>query len=174
MKPIQPRTSLLAGLAIAALLALGAVARNADSAATPVANPAYNTFFPGDGVDLPTGNALIIGTLDLPNAGNYVVNAKLEVLNAARVDGRAIARCFLAPRRGAGDPPARFGEGDMATIDLERDRRGMLVLQFAAKFVQPEELALKCQDAGTSLATIGHITITATQVASLTSTQFTP
>jgi hypothetical protein len=168
-------TVALAILGITGLLALvlGTAAQDASSQAPPRGNDAFSAFYPGPEFSLPNSTLLTVGRLEIPEPGNYVVDAKLEAWNSARVDGRGIARCSVAPRRAPEDPP-RAGEGDMSTIDLQRDWRGMIVMQFAHRFDAPGEVLLRCLDSGTSLVKMSQVWITATQVDSLTKTRFVP
>ena len=163
----------IAGVAGLLAIALLTGAQDASSQSPPRGNDAFSTFYPGPDLGLPD-EFITVATLDIPEAGSYVVDAKLEIWNSSRVDGVGIARCSVAPRRGAGEPPPGIGEGDLSTIDLERDHRGMLMLQFAQRFTAPGEVVLRCRDAGTSQMRMNHMWITATQVDSLTKTRFVP
>jgi hypothetical protein len=161
-------------IAAAATMALAIVLapQDAGSQSPPTDGNGYSAYLPNQ-LGLPTDSALTIAALDVPQAGNYIVDVKLEALNASALEGRAIARCFTHARVEPGETPP-IVEGDMATIDLERDRRGMLVLQFAYSSDTPETVVLRCLDAGTGSVLGSRIRITATQVSSLTNTRILP
>jgi hypothetical protein len=171
--------ALVIGGAMALLaLTLGAAAQNANSQGTPTGNRAFSAFYSSPDVSLPNGTPLTLGTLDIPQAGSYVVNARVQLWNSARTDGRSFATCSISPRRAPDDPPLGQGDADVSRVDLERDRFGMVVMQFAQTFDTPGAVLLRCGDGGTSKGTglvkMTRAYITAMQVDSLTKTRFVP
>jgi hypothetical protein len=177
-KPSAGSALAIVGVMALLALAIGAAAQDANSQGPATGNRAVSAFYSGPELSLPTGTPLTIGTLDIPDAGSYVINARVQLWNSARTDGRSFATCSVSPRRGPDEPPATGGEGDVSRVDLERDRFGMVVMQFAQTFDSSGAVLLRCHDGGTSKGTglvkMTRAYITAMQVDSLTRTRFVP
>jgi hypothetical protein len=135
-------------------------AATADSANT--ANAAFSTFH-NDGIDMPSSSGTI-GTLNIPKAGSYVVNAKLWALDVSATNATS-GECTLTA--GADSDATHFDALGNSTDDTES-----VALQLAHTFSAPGSVVLACADAGIGAMQAFDTKITAVQVAELTNTGF--
>jgi hypothetical protein len=135
-------------------------AKNADTAET--ANAAFSTFH-NDPIAFP--NSLgTIGTLNIPKAGSYVVNAKLWSGNLSATNSNS-NRCTLTAD--ADSDTTAFDNLGNATDDSES-----VALQVVHTFDAPGSVVLACTDTGLGDTQAFDTKITAVQVADLTNTGF--
>jgi hypothetical protein len=115
-----------------------------------------------DGVDRTT-----VATLDIPDAGNYVINASLTAENQSSTQAAQLADCQLAiPGTSDDEQTAEF-------FDLPAQAPGgggnaePGSLQMAHTFDAPDSVVLRCRDLGIGNVVAKFSRITALQVARL-------
>jgi hypothetical protein len=135
-------------------------ATRADTAGT--ANAAFSTFH-NDGIDFPDSLATI-GTLNIPTAGSYAINAKFWAFNVSATDSPN-DQCTLTA--GADVDTQRFDTtgsplGDTTPVPM----------QLVHTFTAPGSVALACTDGGVGTVQALDTKITAIEAANLTNTPF--
>jgi hypothetical protein len=139
-------------------------ASSADSAT--LANQAFSTFH-DDAISMPdaldaAGNP--IATLNIPQAGSYVIMAKLQAFNAS-LNASPSDHCTLTA---GGDVDQQFFDVDSAGVDDQEP----VPLQVVHTFDSPGSVDLRCTDLGGGLVQAEFTRITAIQVAHVTNTGF--
>jgi len=138
-------------------------AASADSATT--ANAAFSTHNDSQ-IALP--NSLdAIGTLSIPEAGNYVVFAKIEAYNASGTPNTR-SRCYLRGGAAGPDLDGLAFDADAAFVDDEET----VALQGVLQLTSPGQVVLVCADYGEGNVQAALTKIMAVQVARLTNTPY--
>jgi hypothetical protein len=149
-----------------ASVAHAATADSANTANTAntanAANAAFSTFHDG-GIDMPSSVGTI-GTLNIPKAGSYVINAKLWALDVSATNATS-GECTLSA--GADSDTTKFDALGNSTDDTES-----VALQLVHTFSAPGSVVLACTDNGIGDMQAFDTKITAVQVAELTNTGF--
>jgi len=142
---------------------LGKVPKAANADTAGAANAAFSTFH-FDAIDMPNTFGTI-GTLSIPTAGSYVIDAKFTALDST-AGNITNGRCTLTA---GGD----VDESDFDALGNATDDTEMVVLQVAHTFDAPGAAVLACQD-GTAadIASALYTRITAIQVRSLSNVAF--
>jgi hypothetical protein len=142
-------------------------ATNANSATTAgTANAAFSTFLDG-ALGFPDELATI-ATLNIPAAGNYVINAKLSAFNISGTRGSPGDVCALS----AGiDRDEGIFDVDAPGVDGANDTE-VVALQLVHQFAAPGQVVLDCTDFGLGDVYASFPRVTAVQVAQLTNTPF--
>jgi hypothetical protein len=132
-----------------------------------VATHAYSFIAPAnampDALTSEAGNPL--ATLNIPRAGDYVINARLEAFNSGS-DSDA-DQCTL----GNGTSGVDLYQLDQINFDVAAttaDNSEVVALQSVTHFDAPGVVTLSCSDGGDGAVEVGSLKVTAVRVAGLT------
>jgi hypothetical protein len=132
-----------------------------------VANHAYSTSVASKGVPAAYADAgNPIASLAIPQAGNYVINAKLDAHNGSSTPSN-VDECAL----GTGTSGAALEDLDETEFDVDgvsADDSEVVALQAVHHFASSGQVRLNCRNGGGGSVTADNVKLTAVDVGALT------